>query len=111
MIPALISRTHISEAIQRILRDGIPPQRRSRGYCLVAEGPHLPPKYVIALAHRAATGEFLSSNRFNGGAESNDYLERRGFHVVECGCGGTVRDSGVTPGTGNAERSGHRIGG
>ncbi len=111
MIPALISGTHIAEAIQRILRDGIPPQRRSRGYCLVAEGAHLPPKYVIALAHQAATGEFLSSNRFNGGAESNDYLERRGFRVVECGCGGTVRDGGVTPGTGAAKRSGRRVGG
>ena len=94
MIPALISRTHIAEAVRRIHQDGIPARRRSRGFCLVTEGGHLPPKYAIALAHQAATGEALSSDRFSGGAESNDFLERLGFVVAECSCGGTVRDSG-----------------
>ena len=61
MIPELITKAHVLEAIRRIERDGIPPRRRSRGYCVVADGKHLPPKYVIALAHEAATGEFLSS--------------------------------------------------
>ena len=90
MIPALISKTHILEAIRRICQDGIPPRRRSRGYCLVAESGHLPPKYVIALAYQAATGEVLRSNRFSGGTQSNNFLEDRGFSVVECHCGGSI---------------------
>ena len=105
MIPAIISRTHIAQAIRRIHRVGIPSRRKSRGYCLVTDTGHLPPKYTIALAHQAATGEFLSSNRFNGGDESNDFLERLGFHVVECSCGGTVRGSEVASNTRNPKRS------
>ena len=58
---------------------------------------HLPPKYTIALAHKIATGEFLASDRFSGGQESNEFLRRRGFAVVECHCRGTVRDSSEPP--------------
>ena len=105
MIPPIVSRTHIAQAIRRIHRVGIPSRRKSRGYCLVTDTGHLPPKYTIALAHRAATGEFLSSNRFNGGDESNDFLERLGFHVVECSCGGTVRGSEVASNTRKPKRS------
>ena len=105
MIPAIISKTHIAQAIRRIHRVGIPSRRKSRGYCLVTDTGHLPPKYTIALAHRAATGEFLSSNRFSGGDESNDFLERLGFCVLECNCGGTVRGSGGASNTRKPKRS------
>ena len=84
MIPAGITKTHIAEAIRRIIRDGVPPLRRGRSYCLVTNGEHLPPKYTIALAHQVATGECLRPDRFSGGAESNDFLRRRSFDVVEC---------------------------
>jgi len=63
----------------------------------VTEGRHLPPKYTIALAHQVATGELLGSDRFSGGPESNEFLRRRGFAVVECNCRGTVRDGSDTP--------------
>ena len=97
MIPRGISRAHIEQAIGRIVRDDVPRGRRSRGYCLVTEGRHLPPKYTIALAHQVATGELLDSDRFSGGPESNEFLRRRGFAVVECNCRGTVRDGSDTP--------------
>ena len=87
MIPTEIKRTHILEALQRISREGVPPRRISRGYCLVKAGHHFPPKYTIALAHEIATGQFLSSNVFSGGSESNGFLKARGFDVVECNCG------------------------
>ena len=103
MIPELITKTHVLGAIRRIERDGIPPRRRSRGYCVVADGRHLPPKYVIALAHEAATGEFLSSEVFSGGTESNEFLGRRGFEVVECSCGGGGHDGGGTRGSVSAK--------
>lgn len=97
MIPTHITKTHIAEAIQRIIRDGVPLRRRSRGYCLTTMGEHLPPKYTIARAHLVATGELLSADRFSGGQESNDFLRHRGFAVVECNCSGTVHEGRPAP--------------
>ena len=96
MIPAGITKTHIAEATQHIIRDGVPSLRRGRSYCLVTNGEHFPPKYTIALAHQVATGECLRPDRFSGGSESNEFLRRRGFAVVECDCGGSVHDGRVT---------------
>ena len=95
MIPPLITKAHIEQAARRINCDGIPRQRRSRGYCLVTGGRHFPPKYTIALAHEIATGNFLSSDQFSGGAESKRFLKSRNFRVVNCDCGG-LRDVSVT---------------
>ena len=92
MIPKRITGAHVEEAIRIIIRDGMPPGRRSRGYCLATKGEHLPPKYTIARAHQVATGELLPSGRFSGGPESNEFLRRRGFAVIECDCRGSVRD-------------------
>ena len=91
MIPAHISKAHIAAAIRQISRAGIPPPRRGRSYCLVTNGEHFPPKYAIALAHQIATGEWLHSDRFSGGRESNEFLRRHGFDVVQCRCGGSVQ--------------------
>ena len=79
------------KAMRRIDRDGVPPPRKARRYCLVATGRHFPPKYTIALAHEVATGESLRPVPFSGGDESNGFLRRHGFSVVECGCGGSVQ--------------------
>ena len=104
MIPERLTKKNIDAALTRILRAGVPSQRRGRQYCLVVDGEHFPPKYTIALAHRIATGEFLNSDRFSGGRESNDFLERRGFEVVKCGCGGVRHDRRPTPATDRSER-------
>ena len=97
MIPRRIARAHIEEAIRLIIRDGVPPRRRGRDYCLATKGEHLPPKYTIALAHQVATGELLRSDRFSGGPESNEFLRHQGFAIAECNCGGSVRDGRITP--------------
>ena len=97
MIPKPITGAHIEEAIRLIIRDGVPRGRRSRGYCLATKGEHLPPKYTIALAHQIATSELLPSDGFSGGSETNEFLRRRGFVVIECDCCGSVRDG---PGAG-----------
>ena len=104
MIPELITKKNIDTALRHILREGVPSRRRGRDYCLVADGKHFPPKYTIALAHRIAKGEFLSSDRFSGGKESNDFLERLDFKVVKCGCGGVRHDRRPTPATVRSER-------
>ena len=59
-------------------------------------GKHFPPKYAIGLAHRLATGESLSLDRYSGGAESNRFLRSRGFSVVECECGGGDHEHSAT---------------
>ena len=108
MIPKHITAEHIEEAIRLIIRDGMPPGRKSRGYCLTTKGAHLPPKYTIALAHQIATGELLPSDRFSGGPESNEFLRCRGFAVTECDCRGSVRDgpgAAVPPPSGRRART------
>ena len=104
IIPELISKKNIEVALSNILRDGVPSRRRGRDYCVVADGEHFPPKYTIALAHRIAIGEFLSSDKFSGGKESNDFLRSRGLDVVECSCGGARHDHRSTPVTAPPER-------
>ena len=92
MIPKHITGAHIKEAIRLIIRDGMPAERRSRGYCLATKDGHFPPKYTIALAHQVAMGALLPSDRFSGGPESNEFLRHRGFAVIECDCRGGVGD-------------------
>lgn len=87
MIPSFITKSCILEAIQHIRRDGVPSRRKSRDYCLAKDGDHFPPKYTIALAHKIATGRFLRSDEFEGGSESNKFLESLGFDIIECTCG------------------------
>ena len=107
MIPKHVTGAHIEKAIRLIICNGVPPGRRSRGYCLATKGEHLPPKYTIALAHQVATGELLPSNRFSGGPESNEFLRRRGFAVIECDCCGRVRNGpGATAPRPTARRAG-----
>ena len=88
MIPYLISTTHITEALRRIIRDGVPSRRRSTGYCLVVDDRHFPPKYTISISHQVATGNPLSYDKFHGGREANLFLRERGFSVIKCKCCG-----------------------
>ena len=105
MIPALITKTHIAEAMRRINRDGVPPRRRARDYCLVTNDKHFPPKYTISLAYQSATGECLRPDQFSGGAECERFLGSRGFNVVECNCGGTLHGRPVPAAPGSSGTS------
>lgn len=60
----------------------MPPHRRSTQYVLVHEGGQYPPKYVVSLAVKEATGQALDPHEFGGGAETNSLLRRLGFSVV-----------------------------
>ena len=93
MIPVVIKKVHICKAMQRIAVDGFPTRRKSRDYCLAADGRCFPPKYTIALAHEIATGNLLDSEEFSGGDESERFLKDHGFDVIECKCGGYHRDA------------------
>lgn len=82
MIPRNISEGHIHRAIRSVDKDGVPAGREARGYRLLQNGRSYPPKYVLALANKYANGAPLPANAFSGGAETNDFLTARGFHIV-----------------------------
>ena len=88
MIPPNIEREHIIEAVQKIDSEGVPSHRESKGFFLEFEGEPYPPKYTISLANKFANGEELDSSRFSGGQETNNFLRRLGFDIVQ--------DSGIS---------------
>lgn len=90
-IPNSILREHILIALREIDESGVPLRRRSKDYCLVYEGKHYPPKYVISKAAMHSISRELEPHEFSGGKGpgcANPFLESRGFRIVECKCGG-----------------------
>jgi hypothetical protein len=83
MIPHNITEQHILLAIRTIDVGGVPPHRTSTRYLLIYDSKDYPPKYVISVANRFANEHDLDPHTFNGGSETNDFLRRRGFEIVE----------------------------
>ncbi|MCM3790338.1 HNH endonuclease [Domibacillus indicus] len=82
-IPKNINQEHIIQAIQKISKEGVPEKRGSTRFSILYEGKHYPPKYVISIANIFANGEELSSSKFSGGEETNKFLSKLGFNIVE----------------------------
>jgi len=82
MIPKNISKNHILKAIDEINMKGVPPGRDSTKFCLAHDGHLYPPKYIISLANKYANCQLLDSTGFNGGKESNGFLENLGFNII-----------------------------
>jgi hypothetical protein len=90
-IPNSILKEHILRALKEIDKSGVPEKRRSKRYCLVYEGKHYPPKYVISKAAIYSISRELEPNEFSGGKShgcANPFLESRGLQIIECNCGG-----------------------
>ncbi|MCR8633926.1 hypothetical protein [Paenibacillus radicis (ex Xue et al. 2023)] len=83
MIPPNITSEHIINAIEQIRKKGVPERREPTKYALVFKEKHYPPKYTISLANYFANGEELHPNKFNGGDESNKFLRKLGFIVID----------------------------
>ncbi len=85
MIPKNIKREHILKAIEDIEKRkyNIPKNRKSTKFYLRVNGKTYPPKYVISLANKYANGEFLDSKKFEGGKETNNFLKKLGFEVID----------------------------
>ena len=77
-----ISRSNVLAAIERVQREGVPRNRRSRRYFLLHKDQRFPPKYVVSLAVQDATGQELDPQEFSGGDETNRLLGRLGFSVA-----------------------------
>jgi hypothetical protein len=83
MIPAAqISTEHIRAAIEKIDSEGVPPNRASTKFEILFNSRKYPPKYVVSVAAKLATGKELLPNEFSGGEETNSFLRERGFEVV-----------------------------
>jgi 5-methylcytosine-specific restriction enzyme A len=82
-IPGLEAH-HVTEAMAEIRKTGIPPKARSTKFdVLHPDGTPFPPKLVLSLAAKAATGRPLSRRDFSGGEETNAPLKNLGFTVTE----------------------------
>lgn len=83
MIPKNISKGHILKAIKEIERNGIPKRRGSKKFQLFYDGECYPPKYVVSLANEYANDVKLESSEFGAGQETNGFLKKLGFEVLE----------------------------
>ena len=97
MIPSNIEREHIIKAIRDIDSNGILAGRESRSFLLIFEGKRYPPKYVLSLANKFANGEELDPSRFSGGQETNNFLKRLRFDIVEISSSRTIGKSISSP--------------
>ena len=82
MIPSNITREHILQAIQEIETRGVPPSREQTKYALVWNGKLYPPKYTISIANKYANREELDPSTFSGGDETNPFLNKLDFPVI-----------------------------
>lgn len=78
-----IKANHIISAIEFIDKHGVADHRESTKYVVVYNEKHYPPKYVISISNKYANGTELEPSEFSGGVESNNFLKRLGFIVVE----------------------------
>ena len=82
MIPKNIKEEHIIKAIEEIKNNGVPKNRKSQKFLLKYKGKYYPPKLVISLANKYANGKVLNPSTFNGGKETNNFLKKLGFEVI-----------------------------
>jgi len=71
------------KAIREIDAKGVPSNRNSKKFVLIYDGKEYPPKYVISLANNYANGVMLDSSLFSGGQETNRFLKKLGFEIIE----------------------------
>ena len=83
MIPKGLNEQHFGQAAAEIDREGVPARRRSVHYDLVLNGKRYPPKYVISLARKYATGTEHPADRFDA-VEAKKYFLDRGYEVIDC---------------------------
>lgn len=81
MIPKIITREHVLEAIKDIRSEGVSKKREPTQFNLVHHGRLYPPKYTLSIAAKYASGEELPAAAFSGGDEAKAFLEGLGFEI------------------------------
>jgi predicted HNH restriction endonuclease len=82
MIPQGLTKKHFLQAAAEIDRVGVDANRNSVYYDLILNDKPYPPKYVISLAAKYATGREFSSSGFNA-VEAKNYFLCRGYTVID----------------------------
>lgn len=82
MIPSTITAAHVSQAAAEIRAQGVPNGREADKFLVLVDGKAYPPKYLLSLAARFATGSELAPSAFSGGDEANHFLEKLDFRVI-----------------------------
>jgi predicted HNH restriction endonuclease len=86
MIPKILTEQHFRQAAKQIdekVEQGVMPRdRRSVHYDLIIDGKRYPPKYVISLATRIATGLEYPAADFNA-VEAKNYFSSRDYQVID----------------------------
>ncbi len=83
-IPGNITKEHLSKAILKINKEGIPSDGKSQYYDVVLENGHrYPPKLVVSYANIFANGTELDRTQFRGGLNTESFrlLEENGFNI------------------------------
>ena len=83
MVKKEVKTQDILQALKEIDRIGVPKRRQATKYNLYHDGKSYPPKYVLSLATKYATGQELEASDFSGGEETNDFLSSLGFIIRE----------------------------
>jgi predicted HNH restriction endonuclease len=81
-IPSTITKADILRALDEIAVQGVPEGREAKKFHLLYQGRGYPPKYVLSVANKYATGSELASTSFSGGSETNRFLMRLGFEIT-----------------------------
>ncbi|HET9506273.1 MAG TPA: hypothetical protein VFO93_22230 [Hymenobacter sp.] len=78
-----ISKENVLAALADIDEKGFDKRRQSTKYDLCYNGKRYPPKVVLSVATKFATGRELAANEFYGGINTNLVLENLEFEVIE----------------------------
>lgn len=83
-IPTNISREDLEKAVEKIDKEGIPPNGDSQYYDVEFNGKLYPPKLIVSYANYFANGEILDRNIFTGGLKTPCFqlLEENDFKIV-----------------------------
>ena len=82
MIPPNLTEKHFRQAAAQIDREGVPTERNSVHYDLVLNGRRYPPKYVVSLAQKFATGTEFPAADFDA-VEAKNYFLNKDYEIID----------------------------
>jgi hypothetical protein len=83
MLDKRVDRQNVLDALIFIDKNGVPKKRNSTKFTLHQDNKIYPPKYILSIATKIATGKELEPKEFSGGQETNSFLMSLGFTIKE----------------------------
>lgn len=83
MLDKRVNKQNVLDALKFIDKNGVPKKRNSTKFTLHQDDKVYPPKYVLSIATKIATGKELEAKESNGGNETNSFLLSLGFTIKE----------------------------